>query len=487
MARVTTSPGYPRQRGGTARVEGRSETLGDRIDALPLSRAVWQILLLAGIAWLIESYDIGVIGNVLPILKQRYALGSAAVGILVASSTLGIVTALLPGGRIADRVGRKPVLVAGTAWYAVFTLLTGFATDPHGIIALRFVAGLGMGAIFPIPYILAAELTPARFRGALAGVLDAFLSVGYFIAPLLAAVIVPRLPVDVGWRWLFFLGGLPLLYIPALLRWMPESPRWLAARGRTEDAERIVAGMEATAGRDRERPAPRTASPETGRDVDVSATDIFRGGYRRRTAMLWIAFPSLLFVFYAVQTYTPTVLVRQGYSLDNAFLLTALIVVISIPGKIAEAFAVERYGRKATIVWFGAVAAAAALVFGFSHSTVLTVLAGALLAFFGVGVDPAIKMYSAEQYPTVIRETGVGLAEGMARLFGGALAPFIMALILGAGGMAGSYIFVAAVALTGVAAVGVLGTETRGRRLETVAAASIRQPRAEPMPEIETA
>ena len=192
--------------------------------------------------------------------------------------------------------------------------------------------------------------------------------------------------------------------------------------------------------------------------------------------MLWIAFPCLLFVFYAVQTYTPTVLVQQGYGLGDAFHLTALIVAISIPGKIAEAYAVERFGRKATIVWFGALSAVGAVVFGFSHSLGLTVFAGALLSFFGVGVDPAIKIYSAEQYPTAIRETGVGLVEGVGRLLGGALAPFIMAFVLGAGGVAGSYLFVAAVAMVGVAAVGVLGTETRGQRLEAAAAASARRP-----------
>jgi putative MFS transporter len=346
-----------------------------------------------------------------------------------------------------------------------------------------------MGAIFPIPYILAAELTPARFRGPLTGVLDAFLSVGYFAAPLLAAAIIPRQPADTGWRWLFFLGAVPLLYIPALLRWLPESPRWLATRGRTDEADRIVAGMEAASARSHARPA-RSAGPHaanSARTATVTAADIFHPGYRRRTAMLWIAFPCLLFVFYAVQTYTPTVLIKQGYGLSSAFRLTALIVVISIPGKIAEAFAVERFGRKATIIWFGAVSAAAAIVFGFSHSLALTIFAGALLSFFGVGVDPAIKIYSAEQYPTAIRETGVGLAEGMGRLLGGALAPFIMALVLGVGGVAGSYIFVAAVALVGVIAVAVLGTETRGQDLETATAASPSAAHVQPKPETETA
>jgi MFS family permease len=124
---------------------GMNETIADRIDALPLGSPVWRVLLLAGVAWLIESYDIGIIGSALPTVERQYALGSVAVGIVVAASTLGIVAALLPGGRIADRIGRKPVLIAGAAWSAIFTMLTGFARDPHTIIACASSRGLGWG------------------------------------------------------------------------------------------------------------------------------------------------------------------------------------------------------------------------------------------------------------------------------------------------------------------------------------------------------
>jgi MFS transporter, putative metabolite:H+ symporter len=97
-----------------------------------------------------------------------------------------------------------------------------------------------MGAIFPIPYAMAAEFMPRHFRGAMTGILDSFLSVGYFLAPLIAFALVPQLPLNLGWRSLFFIGGLPLLYVPILMRWMPESPRWLQARGHEREADTIV-------------------------------------------------------------------------------------------------------------------------------------------------------------------------------------------------------------------------------------------------------
>jgi MFS transporter, putative metabolite:H+ symporter len=220
------------------------EAIPARIDRLPMSREIWGIMLLAGIAWLVESYDVGVVGSVLPSLVKQFHLGAISLGLLAIASTLGIVISVIPAGWLADTIGRKKILIIGTAWYAVFSLLCGFAPTPTELVLLRFVSGFGMGAIFPIPYAMAAELTPQHFRGAMAGFLDSFLSVGYFLAPLLAFALLPRLSLDFGWRTLFYIGAFPLLYVPFLLKWMPESPRWLEIKGQTREADAIVSRLE---------------------------------------------------------------------------------------------------------------------------------------------------------------------------------------------------------------------------------------------------
>src|SRR6266566_989697 len=425
-----------------------------RIDRLPLSREIWSIMLLAGVAWLVETSDVGVIGSVLPSLQKEFQLGAFSVGLLSIASTLGIVIGVIPAGWRADTIGRKKILVTGTAWYSVFSLLCGFAPTPAALVVLRFVAGLGMGAIFPIPYAMAAELTPRHFRGAMTAILDSFLSVGYFAAPLIAFAVIPSMSQDMGWRVLFYIGGFPLLFVPALLKWMPESPGWLEVKGHTREADAIVSKLE----HDIERrtggqlPPPQIEAKGVTGNLDSGANrstrprgrynQIFQRPYLKRTVMMWVAFSCILFIFYAIQTYTPTVLIQKGYANSMAVLLTAIIVVASIPGKYAAAFAVERFGRKATLT------------------------CGVILAFFGIGVDPVIKIYGAEQYPTRIRETGIGLFEGVGRFFGGALAPFIMAFLLAGSGVAGSYLFVALLALVGLGAVAVLGTETKGRTIE---------------------
>src|SRR5947209_1870244 len=457
-----------------------------RIDRLPLSREIWSIMVLGGVAWLVESYDVGVIGRVLPSLQKELQLGAFSVGRLAIASTLGIVIGVIPAGWMADTIGRKKILIFGTAWYSLFSLLCGFAPTPTALVGLRFLAGVGMGAIFPIPYAMAAELTPRHFRGAMTAVLDSFLSVGYFAAPLIAFAVIPSMSQDLGWRVLFFIGGFPLLFVPALLKWMPESPRWLEVKGRTFEADAIVSKLEHDIERrtGEQLPLPQIADMEaksdTGGAINRAPTDgavvrtrqkgryiqILERPYLKRTVMMWVAFSCILFIFYAIQTYTPTVLMQQGYASATAFLLTSIIVVASIPGKYAAAFAVERFGRKATLTCFTGAAAVAAILFGLLHNPVLSLSCGIILAFFGIGVDPVIKIYGAEQYPTRIRETGIGLFEGVGRFFGGALAPFIMAFLLAGIGVPGSYLFVALLALVGISAVAVLGTETKGRSIE---------------------
>src|SRR5437660_10788662 len=133
-----------------------------------------------------------------------------------------------------------------------------------------------MGAIFPIPYAMAAELTPRHFRGAMAGFLDSFLSVGYLLAPLLAFAFLPRLSLDFGWRTLFYIGAFPLVYVPVLLKWMPESPRWLEVKGHTREADAIVSRLEHDIERRtrQQLPPPKIeAKSDTGGAKNPATTD----------------------------------------------------------------------------------------------------------------------------------------------------------------------------------------------------------------------
>lgn len=186
----------------------------------------------------------------------------------------------------------------------------------------------------------------------------------------------------------------------------------------------------------------------------------------RRSAVLWVTFGGVFFIFYSIQTFMPTIVHSMGFTLTSSFAFTSIIVLVSIPGKFLEAWLVERWGRKPVIVVFGLAAGLAALAFGIVRGAVLVVGVGAVMSFFGIGVDPAVKVYTTESYPTAVRGTATAATEGFGRFLAGIAGPAVIPPLLAVGGVAAVYGLVGSVALVAVATVAFLGEETRGRTLE---------------------
>jgi putative MFS transporter len=444
--------------------------IGERIERLPKTWWTYKVLLLCSLAWLIEAFDIGLVGVILPTLRELWSLQPAHVSQLAVASTIGIVIGVIPSGIMADRIGRKRVLMLGMAWSTTLTLLCALAPSIGWLVALRFLAGLGMGAMFPLPYAMMSEFVPSRTRGAFTGIMDSLLSAGYFISPLLGALIIPNMSPDAGWRTLFALGGLPVLYVLVIAKFLPESPRWYEIKGRHEEAERLMSAIERSVERESGRPLPPIGriTPVVVSKERVPIRTLFSPEYRTRTVMCWLALGCTFFIFYSIQVFMPSVVTQMGFSLTSAFIFTSIIVGASIPGKIVEAWLVERWGRKPVIIWFTMIAVVCAFAFGFLNSAAAVLAIGIVMSFFGIGMNPAVKIYVAENYPTRIRATGVATAEAVGRLISGVLAPACFPFLLAGGGVAVAYSFVGALGLVGVAAVAVFGTETKGRTLEQI-------------------
>jgi putative MFS transporter len=436
----------------------------ERLDRLPVSRWLTGVMAVLFLGWLVESYDIGLTGSVLPSLVGVYHLSTGMKSLVSISSSAGVVLGIAPAGWLADRIGRKRVMISGTIAYSALTFATGFAPGIGVLITLRVLSGIAMGAVFPLPYAYGAELCPPGVRGRFTGIADTFLSVGYFLSPLLALWLIPT-TTSSGWRVMFFLGGLPVVFAVLAWKFVPESPRWSEAKGRITEADQVVREIEARVEAERGEPLPPLPPrPEAGERLDAGRPRIPGG----RLAMLCTTFGGLFFVFYSIQTFMPTVVSQMGFTLTSAFAFTSIIVGVSIPGKLAEAFLVDRWGRRPVIISFGAVAAVAALAFGFTRGAVAVLAVGCVMSFFGIGVDPAVKVYTAESFPTPVRAAGTSLTEGIGRLFSGVLGPSLIPPLLDAAGVGAVYLLVGAAALVAVATVVLFGHETKGRRLEAI-------------------
>ncbi|MHB1711452.1 MAG: MFS transporter, partial [Acidimicrobiales bacterium] len=319
----SSQPGAVSEGGGTT----TRALSAARLDRLPVSRWLLRTMIILFLGWLVESYDIGLIGNVLPSLTKIYHLGSGEKSLIATASTIGIVLGIIPAGYLADRFGRKRVFITGIVVYGTVTVVTGFATSPTEIVVLRLLAGLGMGAVFPMPYVLASEFCPASLRGRFTGMADSFLSVGYFLAPLIAIWVIPN-TTSSGWRTMFFIGGIPLIYTLVIWKLLPESPRWLESKGyhgRASDTlDKIEAAVVRSTGATLAEPKDVTVTAEAAGRVPLRT--LLGKQYLRRSLMLWITFGGTFFIFYAIQIYMPTVVTKLGYSLTSAFVFTSIIV-----------------------------------------------------------------------------------------------------------------------------------------------------------------
>jgi putative MFS transporter len=456
-----------------------------RMERLPITRFTWMVVLLSGLAWFIESLSIGSLGVALDPLKQVMQLSSSQIGILTAASTFGIVLGLIPAGFLADHFGRKRMLVWGIIEYSLFTLLCAFSPNYITLLIFRFLSGFGMGAVFPLPYAIVSEFVPSTRRALFNGFLDACLSVGYFIAPLLGLVILPHFELSLSWRIFFAVSALPILYAYVIHRALPESPRWLERKGRWREARELMRGIEEYVERLTGRPLPAPAwsveadevraitGPSRSAAPSQSSASIWtpwRPPFLRRTVARSASAVGTFFMFYIVMTYMPTLFVSQGLSFAHSLLFTAIITGTAIPGKLLNGYLAERVGRKVVYVLFMGVAGFASLFFGLATTPVGMVAYACVMSLFGTGAFPALKMSYAEQYPTPLRTTGAATVETIGRFFGGVVGSYAMPVILQTYGMAVGFYIVAAVSLCALVVELVLAPETKDLTLEQVEA-----------------
>ncbi|GAB6933319.1 MFS transporter [Calditerricola satsumensis] len=429
-----------------------------RLERLPIGRVHYRYLYLLGLGWALDAMDVGLISFTLPAIKAAFNLSSAQMGLLGSAGLVGMFLGAAVGGRLADRYGRRAVVAYSLLVAGVGSLLTALAPSYGALLFFRFLTGIGLGAELPVAASLMGELVPSTSRGRFVVWLEAFWAVGWFLAALVGFLLVP----EAGWRWAFVIGAIPALYAAWLRLGAPESPRWLAARGRAREAEALVARMEAALrGEGKELPEPQPAPEPTPRPYG----DLFRPPLVRRTLFIALAWLTLNAGYYGAFIWLPSLLVEQGYSLVRSLAFVLIMTAAQLPGYLTAAWLVERWGRRPVLVSFLLLSALAALLFARSDTAAELLVFGASLSFFNLGAWGAIYAYTPELFPTALRTSGAGLAGAAGRL-GGMAAPYLTGALLPALG-AGGVLLAHGVLLAAAGAFAFLvGAETRGRALE---------------------
>ena len=432
-------------------------TRSQRLDRLPFTRAHGRLLGGAGIGWALDAMDVGLVSFVLAALATQWSLSSGELSLIASIGFVGMAVGASVGGLLADRIGRRSVFAITLLVYGLATGASALATGVAMLLVLRFVVGLGLGAELPVASTLVSEYAPARIRGRVVVVLEAFWAVGWAAAALVGYLVVPASP-D-GWRWAFAIGVLPAAYA-VVVRWgLPESVRFLERRGRADQAEAAVRRFEDSAG---VAPTPSPEHPPTS-DVRPSPRELWAAPLRVRTAALWLTWFGVNFAYYGAFIWLPTLLVAAGFGLVRSFGYTLIITLAQLPGYAVAAVLIEVWGRRATLVTFLAGSAVAAIGFGLSSSVPAILTAGIALSFFNLGAWGALYAVTPEVYPTPLRATGAGSAAGFGRI-ASIVAPLLVLPLREAAGTAAVFAtFAAAFGLAMVAAWFL--PEWRGREL----------------------
>ncbi|CAA9352424.1 MAG: Niacin transporter NiaP [uncultured Gemmatimonadetes bacterium] len=357
-------------------------------------------------------------------------------------------------------------MFAGTLLiYGLATGAAAFSWSVASLLVFRFLIGFGLGAELPVASTLVSEFSPARIRGRIVVLLEAFWAVGWILAAVIGTYVIPTS--ENGWRWAFALGALPALYSGVVRRALPESVRFLESQGRSAEAEEVVRRFESAAGVSAPtEPSPSVAANPARR---VGLGELWRGPLARRTLALWLVWFGINFAYYGAFIWLPTLLVQRGFSLVRSFEFTLIITLAQLPGYAVSAYLIEKWGRRPTLATFLAGSALAALLFAGAESRDAILVAGCLLSFFNLGAWGAVYAATPEVYPTEVRATGAGWAAGFGRI-ASILAPLAVPLLMEAGGSWA--VFGTFAGFFGVAIVGALMLpEWRGRQLDEAAPA----------------
>ncbi len=438
-----------------------AETFVARLDRVPLNRFHWTLLITSGLGWMFDAMDVLLIGFLVTPITKEFALAPAQVGLVASAGFVGMFLGAAISGRLADRYGRRLIFQATLVLFSIGAVLSALAPTFELLLAARVVAGLGLGGELPVVATLVSEFSPRAQRGRMIVLLESFWAYGTLAAGLVALLVLPQF----GWRGAFVVAALPALYVAYLRSALPESPRYLAERGRSAEADAIVRRVERAGGGALLTLGAAVAPARSGR---TSLAELWKPAYARRTAMLWILWFGITFTYYGIFLYVPSLLAARGLSEVRSNEFFFLSTIAQIPGYFSAAWLVERWGRRPTLVAYLLGTAASAFLFGNSGTGTDAFVYAALLSFFNLGAWGVVYTISPELYPTAVRATGAGVAAAVGRT-GGIIGPFLTPVLVPALGQSRVFAMFMILLVVTAASVWLLAEETKGRSLEEIA------------------
>ncbi|OAL82282.1 MFS transporter [Acinetobacter sp. SFA] len=369
-----------------------------------------------------DGYDLAINGVALPLLMQEWNMTAVQAGMLASTALAGMMFGAMFFGMLADKIGRKNVILICVTLFSGFTFWGGFASNPTEFGILRFIAGLGIGGVLPNLVALTSEYAPQKMRSTLVTTMFSGYAVGGIMAALLGAWLTPSF----GWEIMFYIAGIPLLIIPVLWFYLPESLTFLVKKQQNEKASKIV----------------QQISPEQNATArtqfvlnevhapDASIAALFRQGRSMSTLLFWCCFFMCLLMVYALGSWLPKLMMAAGYSLGNSLMFLMAMNIGAVIGTIGGGILADRFHLKPVIIGMFLLGAVSLVGLGFNSPQAVIYLLVAAAGASAIGSSILLYSFVAQYYPLSIRSTGIGCASAVGRV-GAIVGPIIIGFLLG--------------------------------------------------------
>ncbi|MED1128607.1 MFS transporter [Bacillus paralicheniformis] len=390
-----------------------------------------RLLGIAGLGWLFDAMDVGILSFIIAALHVEWKLTPQEMSWIGSVNSIGMAVGAFVFGLLADRVGRKYVFMITLLFFSIGSGLSALTTTLWAFLVLRFFVGMGLGGELPVASTLVSETVAPERRGRVVVLLESFWAFGWLAAALISYFIIPAY----GWQIALLITAIPAIYALYLRIALPDSPKY----------EKLAQERKPT--------------------VVENVKNVWSRKYAWPTAMLWIVWFCVVFSYYGMFLWLPSVMVMKGFSMIQSFEYVLIMTLAQLPGYFSAAWLIEKAGRKMVLTVYLLGTAVSAYFFGSAESLALLLASGMFLSFFNLGAWGALYAYTPEQYPTSIRGTGAGMAAGFGRI-GGILGPLLVGYLVARGTEISMIFLIFCVAvIAAVAAIFFLGTETKQKEL----------------------
>ncbi|MFC2947597.1 MFS transporter [Virgibacillus sediminis] len=356
-----------------------------------------------------DSYDLVIYGSVLPVLMEEWALSPVEGGAIGSYGFFGMMIGAILFGILADKFGRKNVLIASTILYSITTALCGFAPGPITFSIFRFLGGLGIGGVMPNAIALLTDYAPKNKRNMMIAIAMCCFPIGGILASLLSIVLIP----SVGWEVVYYIAALPLLLLPFMIKHIHDSPAILLAKGRMNDLRLALSKINNQLVLTNKTEFEMNKEEKNSNSPVVS---LFKDNRALGTFMIWIAFFMCLLMINGLTTWLPNFMVEAGYALGSSLTFMIVLNVGSIIGTLFLGGLADKWGTKRVLIPMFIVAAISLSFLGFGKNMLALYVLVGITGACTIGAQSISYAFASQYYPSFMRATAVGLASGIGRV-----------------------------------------------------------------------